>query len=74
MPHSPQELLRRYHQLRHVLERAYAQPAWNSHRIDRIADALTETERTLCRFCGWRGPVQDNAEPSPVDNGVRQIA
>lgn len=50
MPPSPQELLRRYRQLRHILERAYAQPAWNSERIDRIANALSEAERALCRF------------------------
>ncbi len=54
MSPSPKELLRRYHQLRHILERAYAQTSWNSDRIDRIADALSETEKTLWRFSGWR--------------------
>jgi hypothetical protein len=52
------ELIRRHRQLRNVLERAYAQPRWNTRRIDRIANALTETEMRLER-------IRQHAVPAP---------
>lgn len=55
MQSHPNELIRRYKRLRQILERAYAQRAWNSQRIDLIADALSEIERRLARLGNLTG-------------------
>ena len=41
------ELTGKYQRLRLELEEAYAAPAWNRSRIDRIADEIAATERAL---------------------------
>jgi hypothetical protein len=48
------ELHGKYKRLRDELEEAYAAPAWNRPRIDRIADELTETEQALASR-RWHG-------------------
>ena len=39
------ELTGKYRRLRLELEEAYAAPAWNRSKIDRIADEIAATER-----------------------------
>ena len=41
------ELTGKYRRLRLELEEAYAAPAWNRSKIDRIADEIAATERAL---------------------------
>ena len=41
------ELNGKYRTLRNELEEAYAAPAWNRPKIDRIADEIVATERAL---------------------------
>lgn len=41
------ELNGKYRRLRSELEEAYAAPAWNRPKIDRIADEIAATERAL---------------------------
>ena len=41
------ELTGTYRRLRNELEEAYAAPAWNRPKIDRIADEIVAVERAL---------------------------
>ena len=41
------ELTGKYRRLRSELEEAYAAPAWNRPKIDRIADEIVATEMAL---------------------------
>ncbi|MGC4061522.1 MAG: hypothetical protein QM749_12040 [Aquabacterium sp.] len=43
----------RYGRLRADLERAYAQPVWNSQQIDQIADEIAKLERAFARRTGY---------------------
>ncbi len=44
------ELNGRYHHLRHELDAAYAEPVWDSSRINRIAEELIPVELALASF------------------------
>ena len=44
------ELNGRYHHLRTELDAAYAEPVWDSSRINRITDALVPVELALASF------------------------
>ena len=51
MPHA--HPMDEYETLRGELDAAYAEPAWDSARIDRIAARMVSIERTILarRFC-----------------------
>lgn len=60
----------RYQQLRADLEAAYAEPVWDSLRIDQLAEDIAAAERALCQGLSgvrwWgRGPL-GLVEPDPA--------
>jgi hypothetical protein len=54
----------RYGRLREALERAYAQPVWNSQQIDQIADEIAKLEWAFARRTGYAcgAPVGEMAD------------
>jgi hypothetical protein len=52
------ELTGKYRRLRNELEEAYAAPAWNRPKIDRIADEIVATEMALASVL----PHEDEAQ------------
>jgi hypothetical protein len=53
----------RYDRLREDLEEAYAQPVWNSQKIDQIADEIARLEWAFARRTGYAcgAPVGETA-------------
>lgn len=53
----------RYDRLREDLERAYAQPVWNSQQIDQIADEIARLEWAFARRTAYAcsAPVSEMA-------------
>jgi len=56
------ELTGTYRRLRLELEEAYAAPAWNRTRIDRIADEIAVTERALASILPCEEESQASSE------------
>ncbi|MEO7115028.1 MAG: hypothetical protein ABIZ18_04145 [Caldimonas sp.] len=52
------ELNGRYHHLRTELDAAYAEPVWDSTRINRIAEELIPVELALASF-GYQQPRRE---------------
>lgn len=49
------ELTGKYQNLRSELDAAYAEPVWDSHRINRIATEMIPVELALASFAYTRG-------------------